>query len=239
MIVTYKTATDVVRRTPIPTIHAVQGDSYTREIEVEIFADGEPLLIPEEAVVCVRYSKPDKMGGKYDTLPDGTKAYSIEGNMVKVMFAPQMFTAAGNVFVQLEIIDGDNVLSTFSFKMFVEVDRSVNAIDSEQYFKITSAKAPAIWLAPNINSNAAYLDGISFGSLIGAQIPSESTVKENDVIICGGDMGFLYVNKITTLWGGAENWQKKHLLVKKHGIRVARKLVLIFSLNIVLQMAKS
>ena len=147
MLVTYKITTDVMNKTVAPVIDAVQGEVNTREIEVEILADGIPLSIPENSSVYVRFRKSDCTGGMYDVLPDGTKAYKIDGNVISVKLAPQMLSASGMVLAQLEIVSDDAILATFSFKVRVEPDPSASVAKSEDYFNWYG------WAADELNNH--------------------------------------------------------------------------------------
>lgn len=125
---------DFTRPDPIrPRIDAVQGDSCTRIAELVLYADGSPWVMPENATVRIRYHKPDDTGGSYDTLPDGSRAWRWEGNLLRLILAPQMLTVPGRVEAQGELSVDGGVLATFSFYVMVHEDPSFGVPEAEDY----------------------------------------------------------------------------------------------------------
>ena len=114
-------------------VNAVQGDAYSRTLRITLNNGLQPWIIPEDACVAVRYRKPDKTNGYYDTLPDGTAAWSIQENILTIRLAPQMLTVAGTVTAQIELIQGLHTLSTFSLNVYVEANPAAGALKSETY----------------------------------------------------------------------------------------------------------
>lgn len=133
MIITSKVNMDLQQNTWPTTINAVQGDQFTRNVEISLYSNGEVWTIPEGVTMAVRYRKPDKTKGYYDTMPDGTSAWSVEGNVITVSLAPQMLTASGTVLAQVEMLKGNIVLSTFSIKIYVEPNPAAGVLQSEDY----------------------------------------------------------------------------------------------------------
>lgn len=133
MIIVHKLQMDLACRGMMPRIDAVQGDCNTRMVELLLQSSGEDWEIPEGTRVRVRYCKSDGTKGLYDTLPDGSGAWTAEGNSLKLILAPQMLTAAGPVLVQAELSRESAVAATFTFQVNVEPDPSVGAIGSEDY----------------------------------------------------------------------------------------------------------
>lgn len=117
----------------LPEINAVQGESNTRAVELSLFCGNDPWPIPEGTLLAVRYGRIGQGGGYYDTLPDGTCAYSYEGNTATILLAPQMMSIAGAVTAQVELIQGSQVLVTFPFKVMVAVNPAVGIVKSEDY----------------------------------------------------------------------------------------------------------
>lgn len=116
-----------------PLIYAVQGECNTRSVQLSLLCGGSPWPIPEGTVLTVRYGRIGRGGGYFDTLPDGSCAYSYEGNTATIMLAPQMMMAAGTVVVQVEMEHEDQVLVTFPFKLVVEVNPAVGILEPETY----------------------------------------------------------------------------------------------------------
>ena len=155
MEITHKISMDFGRNCIRPRIAAVQGDSYTRVVELTMYENGAVWLMPEGAKVFVRYRKSDNTGGVYDLLPDGTPAWSAQGNVLRVVLAPQMLTVEGCVDAQVEIVLGTASLGSFTFFIIVEKDPSVGVLNSENYVNLRG------WLEEQIQQvvDSGALDG--------------------------------------------------------------------------------
>ncbi len=119
MEVKHKHVVDLTDRQTTVTMDAVQGDNG-RILELEMLSAGEKWPLPEDLVVKIRYQKPDGTGGIYDTLPDGTAAWSGEGNVLTVALAPEVCTAAGRVLLQIHLMQGQTQLTTFAMGLRVQ-----------------------------------------------------------------------------------------------------------------------
>ena len=97
MTTTQKLKLDFNLQGTAPRIRAVQGDLYTRLVEISLYSHKSPWAIPEDAAVLIRYRKPDRTAGAYDTLPNGESAWRIQGNTVTVTIAPDVLALAGEV----------------------------------------------------------------------------------------------------------------------------------------------
>lgn len=120
MIINHKVKIDLVRQGIAPKIHVVQGDAHTRQVSIELFADRKPWTIPKNTVAVIRYLKPDRTSGTYDTLGDGTDAVSFSANTLSVIIAPEVLTLAGDVSFVVTLISGEQRLSTFKVDIMVE-----------------------------------------------------------------------------------------------------------------------
>lgn len=80
-----------------------------------MYSGGVSWEIPADAVISMRYCKPDGTKGYYDTMPDGTIAGAANGSTVSMMLAPQMLTVPGSVSAQLELLRENQLLGTCSF----------------------------------------------------------------------------------------------------------------------------
>lgn len=119
MTITHKLTLDLQNKGKMPHINVVQGDAFTRQVDLVLENGGKPWLFP----ICepvVRYCKPDGTVGVYDTLPTGEPAFSYAGNMLTLALAPQMLTCWGVVQVQVEMNAQDLKLATFTFLVVVE-----------------------------------------------------------------------------------------------------------------------
>lgn len=137
MKINHKIKMDLIRKGIPPRIHAVQDDSLCRVLQLELTADDYPWSIPDDAQVIVRYSKPDRTGGQYDTLPDGTSAWSARNNYLSVTLAPQVLTAPGTVELSVSMILGSKRLTTFLVLIDVEHHPAFSGT-SENYSYITA-----------------------------------------------------------------------------------------------------
>lgn len=103
MTTTQKLKLDFNLQGTAPRIRAVQGDLYTRLVEISLYSHKTPWAIPEDADVLIRYRKPDRTAGAYDTLPNGESAWRIQGNTVTVTIAPLFFPQWGQTELSLFI----------------------------------------------------------------------------------------------------------------------------------------
>lgn len=156
MNVTQRLVMDLVQRGLTPCACAVQGDSGSRVLAVELRAGGLPWEIPADAALLIRYRKPDGTGGTYDTLPDGARAWSAQGNVLLVTLAPQVCTAAGTVEMELTLLMEPDQITTFPLELRVTGQLPEGA-HSQSYTNL------AAWLsshgANGIDVSDAAIDG--------------------------------------------------------------------------------
>lgn len=118
-------------------VPVMQHDGNTRSIAIVLLSDGTPWQPPEGVTAALGYEKPDHTRGLYDKLADGSAAISIDGNVATVLLAQQVLTAAGTVFACLVFYDEQrNQLSTFPFRLLVQVNPAVEAPESEDYNRL-------------------------------------------------------------------------------------------------------
>lgn len=136
MTITQTIDMDLKKQTAVPGINAVQGDAYTRLVEISLLDGGESWQIPKGASLLVSYVRGDGTGGEYDSLPTGEAAGIISGNVVTLALAPQMLTEAGLVQVNVTLTQAAQQISTFCF--FVNVHPNVGAQieGTEGYYQI-------------------------------------------------------------------------------------------------------
>lgn len=130
MKVTQKINLDFTKQGVTPRISVVQGDLYTRLLEITLTSNGEPWHIPEDVSALIRYRKPDRTSGVYDTLPDGARAYTIRANTITIAVAPDALTLAGDVSLVVSLVSGQQVLSTFEIILAVQSNHSSNRISA-------------------------------------------------------------------------------------------------------------
>lgn len=115
------------------------GDASTRKIELLLYENQKIWIIPEDIAVVIRYKKPDGTMGEYDTLPDGSAAWSALDNMLTLTLAPQVLSTAGSVVLYAALYQEDKVLQTFAMEMFVKAPfGGSRAIVSQDYSYMTN-----------------------------------------------------------------------------------------------------
>ncbi|MBQ2926981.1 MAG: SGNH/GDSL hydrolase family protein [Oscillospiraceae bacterium] len=137
MMIANKITMDLQNPTYVPTIQVMQKDWYSRSIELTLLAGGEIWEIPAAASAWVSYRKADGKGGDYDTLPDGTQAWSAEGNVLTILLAPQVVTTRGPVQLAVTLMEGIETLSTFLILLNVQSAVGEVREASEEYTHIT------------------------------------------------------------------------------------------------------
>lgn len=136
MRVTQKIKMDLARRENIQTIDVVQGDAYTRCVEISLYENGKKWNIPEDVSVVIAYRSKNSHGA-YSTLPDDSEAYVIEENKITITMAPQAFSVAGHVGVTVSFLDSnENQITTFELIFNVSENSAVGAGTPEDYFNL-------------------------------------------------------------------------------------------------------
>ena len=126
---------DMLRKSVSPVVDAMQFDALTRIVEIELYSNGVAWNPPDGVTFSVSYGKPDGKRGFYETLPDGTSAISVAGNVVSVTLAPHALTVAGTVLAALVMrIPDSERLSAFPFEIHVTADPSAGKTNSDDYF---------------------------------------------------------------------------------------------------------
>jgi hypothetical protein len=135
MIITQTIKIDLLTNGILPTLNAMQGDSNTRAIKIDLVAGGQEWIIPDGVTTAVAFLKPDGKKGLYDKLPDGNPATLISGSSVTAFLAPQVLTCPGTVLVSVTFydLDGDS-LATFPFRVITEPNPAVGQIVSNDYY---------------------------------------------------------------------------------------------------------
>ena len=105
MVITHKMTIDLARQERHAPIDTVQDDCG-RALALKLYANGIPWKIPAGVCALVRYRKPDGTKGEYDTLPDGSCAWSAEENLLTVALAPQVLSAVGSTCLSILLTDG-------------------------------------------------------------------------------------------------------------------------------------
>lgn len=134
MIINKRLKIDFAQRGLCQQVFVVQGDCLSRGITFSLYENGTPWELPSGVTPALRYGKSDGTGGVYDTLPDGSAAWTAEGNEVGMLLAPQVMTVPGLVQCQLMLAKNETILGSFSFHLIVEQDPAYDAVESKGYF---------------------------------------------------------------------------------------------------------
>lgn len=125
------------------TVYAAQNDRLSRYINAALLDGATPWTIPTGALMTIRYRKPDGTSGWYDTLEDGSPAYTVEEDgSITFGLAEQALTVPGMVPVELNFYDSTgHKLSTLTFVVAVKPSAySDEDIISSDYYNILTAK---------------------------------------------------------------------------------------------------
>ena len=124
MIINHTIDMDLVNPGPVPRIQVKQGDARSRNIIINLFANGEPWEIPEDAEAVIRYHHHDPQGmtdaqGIFDTLEDGSPAWLFRGNVFEVMPPQALLENSGLTQMDVTFLCEGRTLSTFNFEIYV------------------------------------------------------------------------------------------------------------------------
>ncbi len=136
MIITHKVNLDLLRPSWIAPIDAVQDDQYSRNLELTLTSGGEAWPIPGGTTALIHFSKADGTGGSYDTMPDGSAAWSIQDNLLTICLAPQVLTAPGMASLTVTLLRGQQQLSTFQLLLNIHPVVGKNLAPSGSYFHV-------------------------------------------------------------------------------------------------------
>lgn len=119
MVVKHKIKMDLSKPALMPKVDVVQRDQFTRQLELSLYSGGEAWTIPEDISVIIYFVRSDGTGGDYDTLSNGNQAWAASGNVLTVDIAPPVMSQSGPVVMALDLIQGENRVSTFNILLDV------------------------------------------------------------------------------------------------------------------------
>lgn len=120
MIVKHKLTMDLTGQAGMPRAEMVEGDQYVRQLELSLYCGGEPWSIPEDVRAMISFRRADGTGGAYDTLGDGTPAWTVAGHVLTVDIGSQVLTVAGPVLLSVALYRGNGKISTFAVLLSVQ-----------------------------------------------------------------------------------------------------------------------
>lgn len=146
MLIDHDIDIDMINPGTIPRVHVKQGDAMSRNIRINLYANGEPWLIPDGATAVIRYHIHDPEGltdtqGIFDTLEDGELAYIYGENIFELMPTAAMMATGGLVIMDIMLLYEGRTLSTFNFEMYVDrapVSGSEVTEQLQNYYRISS-----------------------------------------------------------------------------------------------------
>lgn len=119
-------------------IYASVGDSGTRAVEVKLITNDGDWHIPDGVSCVIRFAKADGHQGVYYSLPDGSNAWTVSGNVLTCVLAEQVLTCPGIVEVSAMLAHGTERLGVFGFDIHVAHDAMAELEASSDYFSIES-----------------------------------------------------------------------------------------------------
>lgn len=124
MVVNYDIDIDLVNPGPTHRIHVKQGDVMSRCIYINLLENGEAWKVNRTVQAVIRYCAQNTDGmviehGLYDTLEDGSAAYVLVGNTLSVTPIREMTAHPGLVTVDVLLVEGEKMVSTFNFELYV------------------------------------------------------------------------------------------------------------------------
>lgn len=136
MLITHTIALDLLQSGAAPRIQVKQGDMLSHNVELQLFAGGEPWFIPEGAEPVIRWAvqNPDTgeaVQGVYNCMPDGLPAWQIFENRLQFIPAAPMFIQPGLVRTDAAFLVGETVIATCNFEFYVN-RAPVNDLQPEQ-----------------------------------------------------------------------------------------------------------
>jgi len=143
---------------------ALQGDSG-RELIVHLLSGDDYWEIPDDADALIQYRCADGSGGAYDTLSDGSPAYSTDGHTIRISLIGQLFAMAGITRMQVTFVRQSVQLSTFPVEIRVASQVNAEIADSE-YVNL------AQWLDENKKGDTG-----DSGVYIGVEEPTNPNVN--------------------------------------------------------------
>lgn len=138
MKLTKEITMDLMRRQCPAPIDVALDDRFSRAVSMTLTAEGTPWEIPGDVSVLIRYRKPDGTGGVYDAMPDGSAAWSAEGNRLTFQLVPQVMTVPGIVGLTVTLLRQDVQLSTFLILLSVHGEMEGLQEESGDYHYVTS-----------------------------------------------------------------------------------------------------
>lgn len=119
MVIKHQIKMDLARPGIMPRVDAVQGDQYTRQLELSLYANGTAWAVPEGATVVIRFARSDGSGGTYDRAGE-EKAWTAAEHVLTVTLVPEVLLKSGPVMVAVDVMKGVKKITTFALLVMVQ-----------------------------------------------------------------------------------------------------------------------
>lgn len=167
MLVISEITIDVLNAGNPPRVYAMQGDSNSRAVKINLKNNGQPLVVPDGAWGVVRYHREDGQGSSYDTTPFGVACVFGESD-VTVLLSQNLTAANGLAHVSVDIKTENSSLHTFSFDLMVEKNPGIFQSESGGYY-VAGVVPDSGWSADK------YLGTDSSGKVVTKDPPESGT----------------------------------------------------------------
>lgn len=147
MIIKHPYQIDLSRLTAAQPIQAIQGDTDTHAVVLELYQSSSVWNAPNNATVMVGYVRGDGAGGTYDTLPDGSAACTIRDHTVTAVIAAPMLAVPGPVRMTVYLLHEGQRLHIFDGVIHVRRDPAADVVPPEDYVDLQqwiSAMSPTV-----------------------------------------------------------------------------------------------
>ena len=137
---------DLLGHEPLKWVEMVQGDIHSRKLKMILFSGKKAWNPPEDTAVVIRYRKASGVWGEYDTMPDGSQAWELNGNTLTVSMIPQITSKPGVVMLSVVFLKEEAVLHSFSVEIRVRENIRGNGscdVDREEGYRYLTGFLPA------------------------------------------------------------------------------------------------
>ena len=107
---------------------AVSGENGSRSLTFELMERGLPWQIPDGVGAALAFRCASGSEGEYDTMPDGSVAWTIEGNRVTVRLHDAILAQSGRVLLSL-ILQDQELKSLATFPVLLTVTEGLEGLE--------------------------------------------------------------------------------------------------------------
>lgn len=220
MVITHRLKMNLNEREVTQRLEMPQGDVNTRKIELLLHANQRIWIIPEDATVLIRYRKPDGTVGEYDTLPDGSAAWSVYDNMLTLSLAPQVLTVAGSVLLYAVLYQEEKVLHTFAVEICVQPPfdgQNAEKTSDDYYYATNVLRGPVMAQAGQILTAGAVDDAGRITQVEALDTADLVREKSNAVLYTAQTLATEHQNRARANIAAASQVSVDFLLAKFNG----------------------